>query len=148
MLRVRRILHDCDSAALLDRQQTRGAVIEISRQDDADDLWPGVRRRTSKERINCRPMTVFARTAHDANHSIASVAMDEEMMVRRCDIDHAGLIRLPILGMLRGQFSAATEKKRKNARSIGGNVDGDKNRRGKIGRKGPGNLQPRLDPSC
>jgi hypothetical protein len=35
-----RILHDRNAAQLLDRPQSRGPVVEIAGQDDADGGWP------------------------------------------------------------------------------------------------------------
>src|SRR5689334_22914914 len=101
--RLTRILHDSDAIALLDCEQTRGAIVECARQHDASDARTiGIGER-AKERINSGSMAILPGTTCHTNMAL----LYQEMVVRGSDVDMPIDDFCSIFGMQDGQGTDA-----------------------------------------
>src|SRR5207237_7281884 len=78
-----RILHDADPAELLDRHHAGGAVVERSREDDADHARAGGPRRGPEQGIDGGTVSAFLRAGGQPQRAV----VDEEMPARRRDVE-------------------------------------------------------------
>src|SRR5438067_8257185 len=119
---VRWLLDNRGATAQLDREQTRRAIVERTRQDDADDAAAVETCRRSKEWIDRGAMAVLARAARQVYLAID----DQHVLIGWCYIDIA---RLDVLAMLRMgglQAARAAENARQHARTARWQVQHDK----------------------
>jgi len=103
--RISRVLHDGHPAAPLDGDQVSRAVVEHARQDAADDTGTVRDGGRAKERVNGRPLAVFARSFGDTYVAL----LDQDVMIRRRNIDTPWLIAVTILGQLRPKGLVAVQ---------------------------------------
>jgi hypothetical protein len=121
-------LHDGDAAALLDRPQPRRAVVEDAGQDDADGALAVQVRGRAKERVDGRTVAIVFGTARDAH----SVIVDEEVMVRRRDVDVRGADEVAVLGSNDRQPRIASQDLDEVAAPVGLEVHDDEERRREV----------------
>ena len=119
-----RILDHGDAARLLDRLQARGAVVERSAGDDADDARTVVVRRGPERRIDRRPVHVLARTALDRD----ATAVHVHLHARRRDVDASGADWLGVDGVGRRQQPGAVEDGRQQAGRVRSDMQDDEHR--------------------
>lgn len=129
--RVGGILGDADTAAASDRQQPRGAVVEIAGEDDADHAWSVRHGGTPEHRIHGGTVSVFSRPAHEVDAAVE----DDEVPIGWRDVDASGLDRGAGLRMCGGQRARALENFRENARAVHGEMHRDEHGAGKIRRQ-------------
>lgn len=143
--RVKRVLHDRHAAELFDGAKPRGSVVEVAGQNHADDtIAAGVRRRT-EQRIDRRTEAVLFRSARDAQ---IIAALDEQVMIRRRDVDVRVLDALAVERVRRGQATGARQNLRQKAGSGRRGVQHDENRGGQIGGQPRDDLLQRLYAAC
>ena len=128
---VGRILHDRQTACDLDRDQSRGSVVERAGQNHADDARAVGPRRAAEERIDRRPMPVLGRSANDTDAS----GLDHQVTIRRRDVDVAVLDPFAVLGMGRRQRTRAGKNHRQQAGRLCRDVQNDEHRSGQVLRK-------------
>ena len=115
------ILHDGHATPRLDRQQPHAPVVEGSREDDADHprtVGPGG---GTKQRIDRRPTMILARSAGELDPAGA----DEQMAVRRGDIEASRLNDLAVLGVGGRQRTGPAQNLGEPADGVWRNVDDD-----------------------
>lgn len=84
--RLRRVLHDRDAAALLDRQQTRRTVLQLPGQHDADDAWAVGGGGGSEQRVDGGPAEILLVAMGQPD----AAALHRHVQVGRGDIDMPG----------------------------------------------------------
>jgi hypothetical protein len=82
-------LHHSNAAALFDRYETGGAIIERAGQHHTNHLWPVRQRCRTKQRIDGWTVAVFFRAAHDAH----APTLNEKMVIWWRNIDMTRLDR-------------------------------------------------------
>jgi hypothetical protein len=135
-----RLLHDRGAAATLDAPQPRGAVVQRPGQYDANHPRPIAEGGGSEQCIDRRPEAVLLRAPADGNRA----AIDEEMMVRRSDVDAPGLDLLAITRVDGGQRAGATEDGGQRARLRGRNVQHHEHRTIEVRRQSGDNVPQTL----
>src|SRR6478752_195820 len=101
-------LDDGHTAALLDRQQTGRAVVQVAGQNHADDPWSIAVGSGAKERIDGWPVSVFLGTTGQPEVAVAQ----QEMTVGRSDVDSAGLDGLAVASMVDRQGTRPAQNPR------------------------------------
>ena len=86
-------------------------------------------------------MAVHLRTRVEVDRS----GLDDEVAVRRCDVDPAGFDRLALFSVRRGEARRAAEDVGQRARSALGEVQHDEQRAGEVPGERPGETYERLD---
>jgi hypothetical protein len=104
-LRVIRILDDGCPAISLDGLQASGTVIEHAGENHPDCVGSVGQRSRAKERIDRRPCVVLFRAAAQ----LQPLVKQENMMIRRGDIDPPWFDALPVSGVCRPQRSHLTQ---------------------------------------
>jgi hypothetical protein len=94
---ISRVLHHRHTAAPFDGHEAGRAVVEHARQYDPNHARAMRHGRRAKERIDCRSVSIFAGPLSYQH----LVFLNQEMIVRRSDIDASWLKTLAIFGQLR-----------------------------------------------
>jgi len=123
------ILRDGDASGAFDRKRARGSVIEHSAEHNPDDAFTKRDRRAAKHRINGGTIPIFARTTRERD----VVAMDQQMMVWRRDIDAPIEDRVTVRRVNGRQRSASRQNSGEHARALRRKMDRDENRRRETG---------------
>jgi hypothetical protein len=110
--RISRVLHHGNASELLDRPQSGRPIVEIAGEDDANRSRPVHLRRRSEQRINGGPESVFARPLRHSH----SPRLDEQVPIRWCDVDIAGLEPARIDGRRDSKTSPSLEDLREQSR--------------------------------
>ena len=105
-------LDDAHAARRLHGEETRRAIIQVARQDDADDARPERARGAAKERIDRGARAVLRRSARQEHVPLAK----KEMMIGARGVDPARLDRLAVLRLARRKRRPAAQHDRQNAR--------------------------------
>lgn len=82
-LRFIRRLNQCDAAAILDRPQAGGPVVEAATQDNADDARPEMIGSGAEKRIDGRTETIFLRSTRNPD----LIWLKQQMAIGHRDID-------------------------------------------------------------
>src|SRR5215211_1009920 len=126
-----RILHDGHATSCLDCQQPHAAVVEGPREDDADHprtVDPGG---GAKQRSDRWPTMILARSTGELDPAGA----DEQMAVRRGDIDASGFNCLAVPGVGGWQRTGPAQNLGEPADGVWRNVNDDHERRWEVRRK-------------
>src|SRR5215211_3223420 len=126
-----RILHDGHATSCLDCQQPHAAVVEGPREDDADHprtVDPGG---GAKQRSDRWPTMILARSTGELDPAGA----DEQMAVRRGDIDASGFNCLAVPGVGGWQRTGPAQNLGEPADGVWRNVNDDHERRWEVPRK-------------
>src|SRR6185437_2495967 len=109
--RFLRVLDDSQSATVPDRSQARGAIVQLSREDNPGHSRAVVPGRRAKQGIDGRAVTVFARTAADGY----GIAFQQEMEIGRRNVNDALSDLFVFAGMMSGELACGTQNLRQNA---------------------------------
>src|SRR3954466_14095169 len=101
-------------------------IVELPREDDTDDAFSMGPGSAPKKRIDRRPGSVLARTGVELHNAI----VDQEMAIRRRDVNAVSLVGSVVLGADRSDFSSPAQDLRQNA--AGASVHYDEDRAGII----------------
>jgi len=112
------ILDYCCAPELLHRPESSGAVVEIARQDNADNPRAISLRGRAEEGVNGRADAVLLWSASDAY----KVRFDEQVPVGRGDVDCTGSNTLAILRAPGGKSPGVVEYLREHAGCLGRSV--------------------------
>lgn len=126
--RVLRVLDHCYSADGLDRPETRGAVGQAAREEDANDPSSIATCGRPKERINRGPGEILARAAPEQH----MIVVQQQMETGGSHIDPPPLELLPTLRLGRPERASPIKDLRKIARLT--HVEHHEDSSGKIGR--------------
>src|SRR5581483_3868850 len=141
--RVLEILRDRDATMALDRLEPGGAVVERAGEDDADHARALAHGRRAEERVDGRPEAILARATRHADGAV----VEQEVMVRRRDVDASVREGLTVDGVRGRQRSGTAHHGGQGAGTLRGAVDGDEESRGQLLRKPAGEIQQSRHPS-
>ena len=138
---VLRILNHGGAAALLDRQQTAGAVVERTGEDGADGPRAVVVGGGAEKWVDGRTVAVLFGAADEPQPP----RLDQHVVVGRGDVDAARRKRFLVLRMQRRKRAGAGEDMRECAAVIGREVENDHHGGRQIFRKRRRDFLQRLD---
>src|SRR5262249_27472361 len=130
--RVIRRLHHGDATRLADGEQSARAVVEHSRQQDADAARTVDSRRTAEQRVDRGPVAVLG----GAVSQLDIAGLQQEMDVGRCDINHAWFRGLAVTRGADRQPTGASEDLRQGAVSVARQVEHDEHAGAEAGWEG------------
>src|SRR5215207_5186059 len=125
------ILHDGHATPRLDRQQPHAPVVEGSREDDADHPRTVDPSGRAEQRVDRRPRVILTRSTGELDPAGA----DEQMAVRRGDIDASGFNCLAVPGVGGWQRTGPAQSLREPADGVWRNVNDDQERGWEVPRK-------------
>jgi hypothetical protein len=127
----------------LDQRQTRRPVVTGAREYDADHPAVERRRRRAEQDVYRRPVAVLARAGGDSNVPV----LDFEVMVGRRDEDDPLTQPLAVTRRPARQPPRPPEDVGEHARTAGGDVEHDADRRPQIRRQPSHHAHQNLDPA-
>ena len=113
------ILHNGYAAAPLHGRQAGGAVSQRARENNADNAGAIRERGRTKERVDSRPAVVLSGPTYDGSLSV----FEQQVKIRRRDIDAAGLDCLAVTGVSGRKRPGAGKELWQYACTLGRKVD-------------------------
>jgi hypothetical protein len=125
-----RVLHHGQAAAVLDRLQAGGAVVEGAGQHHADRTRAVFERGAAEQRVDRRPAVVFLGPAAQADRA----RLEQHVAVGRGEVDRAGARHVAVARLHHPQRPAPFEQCGHPAR-VAADVQHHQHRRRKVGRQ-------------